>query len=402
MTDVEQTLRRTLGQAAEQAPRLPALLPQRLERIHRRRRQRARMALAAAAVVLVAGGSVAVVGGGGGGGDTIMAATASGPRSEKPAEPVEKVWPEAVRKIPAKSPDGGSWRPWTFIDGHTLLMTSSAGSDRTTAVYAYDLDGDAPRKIATVPTPKGTVGSANGFTAGNGYVAWWTETKDRVAHLWAVPLDGGTAKIVGDQRLDVADDGSGIDGLALVDGKIVFSLYTGGVFTVPVEGGEVQPVDRGTGMHLLSWPWAGTPGLGGEPNGTRFGRIVNMETGETRTAVVNPGEQLQICGVTICAGRTAEHEPFFRKRDGSDQKIVPHDMIPMRPPTQDHRFYVSSYGDGKPEGVGLYDMDNGRSGDLGIPGEGYSIKMPSPDATGRLFSYTLGNDFYLIDLAKIR
>ncbi|MEV0231240.1 hypothetical protein [Nonomuraea sp. NPDC050786] len=397
MTDVEQNLRRTLGQAAEQAPRLPALLPQQLEQIHRHRRQRARMALAAAAVVLVAGGTLAVVRGG----DTITAVTASGPRSEKPAAQAQKVWPEAVRKIPAKSPDGGPWRPWTFIDGRTLLLTSTAGSDRTTAVYAYDLDGDAPRKIASVPTPKGTVGFATGFTAGSGYVAWWTGTKDRVVHLWAVPLAGGTAKIVGDQRLDVADDGSGIDGLVLVDGKIVFSLYTGGVFTVPVEGGEVQPVDRGTGMHLLSWPWAGTPGVGGEPNGTRFGRIVNLETGETRTAVVNPGEQLGICGVTICAGRTAEHEPFFRKRDGSDQKIVPHDMIPLLPPTQD-RFYVSAYGDGKPEGVGLYDMDGGRSGDLGITGEGSSIRMPSPDATGRLVSYTLGNDLYLIDLAKIR
>ncbi|SNT34949.1 hypothetical protein SAMN05216276_10368 [Streptosporangium subroseum] len=396
MTEVEETLRRTFGQAAGQAPRLPALLPERLERIHRRRRRRARVALAAAAVVLVAGGAVAVMPGG----DTMTVVTASGTRSARPAERVEKVWPEAVRKVPAKGPDGASWRPETFIDDRTLLVTAPAGFDQPTAVYAYDLADNSRRKIADLPSLKGTLSFANGFAVGNGHVAWWTGTKDRIAHLWAVPVAGGTAKLVADQSIKEGD-GSGIDSLTVANGKIVFSLYTGGVFAVPLEGGTVEPVEGGAGMHLLAWPWIGTPGRGGEPHGTVFARILNVETGETRTVVTHPGEVIRSCGVTICLGATSEFQTFFRHRDGSSQKMVPARVDGSTPPTQD-RFYVSAYGDEKFEGVGLYDLNTGKSGDLGIRGDGSSISGPSEDPTGRLLSYTLGDDLYMIDLAKIR
>ncbi|GAA4232926.1 hypothetical protein FHR32_004377 [Streptosporangium album] len=405
MTEVEETLRRTFGQAAGQAPRLPGLLPERLERIHRRRRRRARVVLAAAAVLLVAGGTVAVMPGGG---ETMTAAPASEPHSATPAERVEKVWPEAVRKVPAKWPDGASWQPQTFIDDRTLLVTAPAGLDQPTAVYAYDLDDDSRRKIADLPSPEGKSGFTNGFAVGDGHVVWWSAAKDRIAHLWAVPVGGGTAKLVADQSIKEGD-GSGIDSLTVANGKIVFSLYTGGVFAVPLEGGTVEPVEGGTGMHLLAWPWIGTPGRGGEPHGTEFARILNVETGETRTAVTHPGEVIRFCGVTICLGRTSEGQSFFRHRDGSSQKMVPASVSSMTPPTQD-RFYVSTYGGRKFEGVGLYDLNTGKSGYLGIREEGsstsppfeVSIDLPSEDPTGRLLSYTLGDDLYLIDLAGIR
>ncbi|WP_165977521.1 hypothetical protein [Nonomuraea diastatica] len=54
-----------------------------------------------------------------------------------------------------------------------------------------------------------------------------------------------------------------------------------------------------------------------------------------------------------------------------------------------------------PAGVGLYDLDTGKSGSLGVQGEGYSIRS-STDPTGRLISYTLKGDLHFIDLAKIR
>ncbi|MFC7646177.1 hypothetical protein ACFQX6_40500 [Streptosporangium lutulentum] len=98
-----------------------------------------------------------------------------------------------------------------------------------------------------------------------------------------------------------------------------------------------------------------------------FARILNVETGETRAAVTHPGEVIRSCGVTICLGTTSEFQTFFRHRDGSSQKMVPTRVSSAIPPTQD-RFYVSAYGDEKFEGVGLYDLNTGESGYLGIRG----------------------------------
>ncbi|WP_433513169.1 hypothetical protein ACQP2T_57680 [Nonomuraea sp. CA-143628] len=407
MNEVEETLRRTFGQAAEQAPRLPGMLPQRLERVHLRRRRRSRMALAAAAVVLVSGGTLAVVRGG----DTTTAVqgdVASQVSAEAPAEPVEQVWPEAVLKVAGKGYGGTAWRPATVIDDRTVLMTTKEGFESTAAIYAYDLETAAQRKIADVPRPAGTVSFASDFAVGGGHVAWWTATEDSVAHLWAVPLAGGEAKLVADQRIQI-DDGNGIDGLEVVNDKIVFSLRSGGVSTVPLGGGTVEPIAESAGMHLLSWPWVGTPGPGGQPEtgpvverkgGPLFERIRNLETGETATAVVHADEQLRSCGVRVCLGTTTSGESFYRQRDGSQERKAIGHPLTLEPPAQD-RFSFSAYGP-QPAGVGLYDLVSGKSASLGIKPEGNSIRLPMVDSTGRILSYPLGDDLYMIDLSKIR
>ncbi|GAA3591426.1 hypothetical protein GCM10022419_087760 [Nonomuraea rosea] len=396
MTEVEETLRRTFGQAADQAPRLPPLLPERLEQLHRRKRGRVRMTLAAAAVVLIGGGTVAVVRGG----DTITAVPAAESFSAKPPASVEKVWPQAVTKIPAKGPGGLGWQPVALVGDRTpLMVTSTAETGAAVAVYAYDLDKGVHQKIATMPEP-GQHGFAGGFAVGSGHVAWWSGTKDRVAQLWSVPVSGGKPKLVGSQSIKEGD-GSGIDKLAVAGDQIVFSLYTGGVFTVPLAGGTVTPVEGGAGMHLLAWPWIGTPGQGGEPHGTEYARILNVETGETRGAVTHPGENLRFCGVTICLGRTTKGGSFFRHRDGSGYKAAPGNAVLTSPPVQD-RFYPSPYGDRRPAGVGLYDLDTGASGDLGLRPDGQWIAVPSTDPSSLLLSYQLGDQLHLIDLTQIR
>ncbi|NUW31480.1 hypothetical protein HTZ77_08590 [Nonomuraea sp. SMC257] len=397
MTEVEDTLRATFGRAEDHAPRLPALLAERLVVVHRRRRRRVRTAMAAAAVALAVGGTFAVTRGG----DTITAVPASERYSAKPDAPVRQVWPRAVKEAPAKGPGGLDWRLDALIDDRTALMvTVTADVGRDAALYAYDLEDGTQREIVTFPEPEDESGHANGIAVGGGHVVWWTGSKDRVASLWTVPVDGGKPRLLGTRSIKEGD-GSGIDRMAVAGDRLVFSLYTGGVFSVPLTGGTVEPVEGGAGMHLLSWPWIGTPGPGGEPHGTVYARIVNVETGETRTAVTEPGEQIQICGVTLCFGQNAEGRSLVRHRDGSASKALPGDVALMDPPTQD-RFFVSTYGDGRPEGVGLYDVETGASGDLGIRGDGQLISLPSTEPTGRLLSYKRGDRLYLIDLAKLR
>jgi hypothetical protein len=415
MTDVEETLRRTLGNASQNAPRMPADLPARLEAGHRRRRRRnlAQAVLAAATVVVVAGGTAAVLRHG----DMTAAlpstststsesaspaaGTPRAPREWPLPEPVEQVWPEAVRKVPARGPGGTKLLPQAFIDDRTLLVTTWGGFEKTDALYAYDLRTRELRKITDVPTPAGTVAFASDFTVGGGQVVWWTATKDRQVHVWTAPVSGGEATSIAD--VEVEDGGgAGLDGLAVEADRIVFSLFSGGVFTVPAAGGEVRTVPGGAGMHLLEWPWVGSPGPFAEGNGARFTSITNVETGETSAAVTRPGEGGLVCGARLCAGVRDGGKSFYRLRDGSQEKELPmNDLMPDGLARE--RFLVAPV---TAEGAGhiaiLYDVSTGTAADLGGRDEKGNIQVPAvARGDDRLLAYQVDDDLYVIDLAKI-
>ncbi|MFC7715946.1 hypothetical protein [Nonomuraea recticatena] len=113
MKGIEERLSRTLGHAAERAPRLAAPAAERLETGYRRRRNRSQALIAAAAVVVVAGGVVVGLRGADTG-RTLPAADPSGVPSaviSAAAEPIEKVWPQAVWKMPAKDSEGRNCAP---------------------------------------------------------------------------------------------------------------------------------------------------------------------------------------------------------------------------------------------------------------------------------------------------
>jgi hypothetical protein len=401
MNDFEDTLRRTLGSAAEQAPRVRGAVAGQLEIGYRRRRRRVQSLLAAAAVVMVAGGAVVGLRAGGEGASLLVdpadAPSAMGTFSEAVPEPIEKVWPQAVWKMPAKGAGGRELMPTALIDDRTLLVRAWHTFEKTDVIYAYDLAGRDLRKITDVPARKGTVHFAADFSVGDGQVAWWTATKG-VTHIWAAPLDGGEARLVAEQKTESADIRP-LDSLGVANGNVVFSLSAGGVFSVPLAGGPVTPVQAGTGLHLLSWPWAGSPGAGGPPGQPPFSKLVNLETGQTSTAAVRP-EQVYACGVQSCMGVTADGKAFTRLRDGSEQKDIPVGYQIPEPPTQS-RFHVRNIKSDGPA-LGLYDLTTGITADLGIREEATTRgEVPVADRSGRLMTYRLKKDRYVIDLSKI-
>ncbi|GIH75845.1 TolB family protein [Planobispora longispora] len=411
MNDLEETLRRTLGNAAEQAPRLPGGLPERLETGYRRRRRRARTALAAAAVVVVAGGTaaglrvgaspVAAPGTDPTGVSSATVGTEPGPRADALPEPVGTVWPQAVRTVPATGPDGRDFEPLAFIDDRTLLVTMNAGFRKNDALYAYDLDGRTFRKIADVPIPVGTVISPSDFTVGNGHVVWWTASADAFGQIWSAPLAGGEARLVADKKIaDVPDKGLG--SLAVIGDRIAFSEQEGGVYTVPVQGGTVEAVPDSAGMHLLDWPWIGGPGLRVPAGEARFGRIRNVETGETDTAVIRPGERSVTCDRTTCSGTSPGGRGFHRLRDGSQEKELPGGISPVEPPARGRFHVVTVWNEGSILGVVLQDLATGTSGGLGVRPEGRYVRKPRIGRDGRLLAYPVGDEMYVIDLAKIQ
>ncbi|TMR95076.1 hypothetical protein [Nonomuraea basaltis] len=408
MNDIEETLCRTLGHAAEQAPRLPSTLPGQLATGYRRRRNRARAVLAATAVVVVAGGTT--VGLRGGAIEAVSPATdptgipsamiSTAPQETLPP-PIEQVWPEAVRKVSAEGPDGKEFTPLAFIDDRNVLVSTSAGFERTAALYAFDLDSREFRKIADTPIPAGTVTFSSDFTIGNGQVAWWTATSDARAHIYRAPLYGGEAELV--TSLEITDQQDmGLGSLDVADDRIYFSEQEGGVYSVLLGGGRVEQVQNSAGMHVLSWPWIGRPRYLGESDGPRFGEIRNVETGETRTAVTRPGEKSVTCDLTYCSGIRSDGESFHRLRDGSQERTLPGDIPQLMPPALG-RFSITTVRDERALlGVALHDLTTGTSADLGLRPRGKSISHPGFSRDNRLLSYAFGGEVVIVDLAKIR
>ncbi|GAT70117.1 hypothetical protein PS9374_05797 [Planomonospora sphaerica] len=409
---LEENLHAALRRAAERAPRAPGALSSQVAARSRRRRARAHALFAAAAVVVVAGGTGLAVRGAGG--DTAppvlspspasTAGTASGtPSPPAVPEPVEEVWPQAVWKIPARLPGGGKFQPRAFVDDRTVLLETWESFEKANALHAYDLDTGDVRKVADIRTPKGVF--ASGYSVGEGRIVWQTieegdgdESKGtRVTKFWSVPVEGGEPAAVTTDRPVV---GRG-DRLTVTGGKLAFSLFEGGVFTVPLGGGTVEPVPGADRHHILLWPWVGTPGEytpDGEPS---FEELLNAETGETSRATVRPGERNVRCGVTVCAGDRGDGTSFHRSRDGSQELDLPSGVFAE--PALD-RFYAAHL-PGSPGGQYLYDRLTGRSGDLGLRpnarGESIAITLSPGVNDGRLVAYPLKGKYVIIDLERL-
>ncbi|MFI6600947.1 hypothetical protein ACIBHX_32275 [Nonomuraea sp. NPDC050536] len=375
MNELEETLRAALGHAAELAPRPESSLGAEVETRFRRRRHRRHALAAAAAVVVLAAG-------------VTYAARDARPLTVRPAtpagiQPAGKVWPQAIRRIPQTTPDGKQVFQTVGTDGEDLILTTLREAGKAggyiggaDAIYAYD--GSTTRLISRVPGRE--VGQR--VAVGDGHVAWITMSGRDTITVWAAPLSGGTAAAVTTAKLGELDD------LAIVGERIVLSRWKGGVYSVPLSGGD--PTLIATGMHLLSWPWVGTrTNTKGKPF-EYFTRIRNVETGDTDNALVRQGEKDLDCGLTLCTGKDSRGNSFYRKRDGSQQR--PH-------PAWDStimwgRFAVAEV-PGSHNRAALMDLASGRMGEI-------TFRITdAPPHRARLMTSAWKGQAYVIDLSKI-
>ncbi|MFC7647225.1 hypothetical protein ACFQX6_46905 [Streptosporangium lutulentum] len=188
----------------------------------------------------------------------------------------------------------------------------------------------------------------------------------RVTEFWSVPISGGRPTAV-DTAAPVKGGG---DRLTVVGDKLAFSVLEGGVFTVPLGGGTVEPVAGAGRHHILRWPWVGTPGEYTPNHETSFEDLLNVETGETSKAVVRPGEQDVRCGVTTCIGNRSEGPSFHRLRDGSQERDLPGSAFMGLGADRFQTVDMPRPRDGQY----LIDLVTGKSGDLGLP-------LPTPRAS---------------------
>ncbi|MET7334943.1 hypothetical protein [Nonomuraea sp. NPDC005650] len=436
MTDLEDKLSSVLSGAAHRAPQAPAGLVATVKTRHRRRQARAAAMRAAAAVVLVAGGVGAAVSALDASAEPNPAASATGkpkPPADKIPPPIEKVWPQAVHKIPAKLPDGRAYYPQLLLDDRTLLVMTGVSDGKRQFLWSYDLGTGRPRQIAEIPPTKGSAIFADGVAAGGGNIVWWASYKEagspRVARIWTVPATGGRPRAVTDVPLGNVMKQGHINGLTVTGSDVVFAYEKGGVYRVPLSGGSPQPVKGAERHHILQWPWVGI-----HRGKAIFRELLNVETGERRDAVVKADEEVR-CGVDRCAGVTVRYKTvkverprdrsgkeikcgdrrcpdttrngtilsrFIRDRDGSHERELPSTFRPGDDAGLDRFFKVMLRGPGNQDVQTLYDADTGRSADLGIRPNAKG-GMATPDSgLDRLMTYSIKNEMYVVDLAAIK
>lgn len=396
--ELEQALRRTLTAAAERAPKAPPGIG--LDsRPARRPRAYPRVALAAAAVALAIGGATV-------GGRALLTGThASGTaktgaspalhRLKKTAVPaMEKVWPQAIHRVPDTLPNGRKYHPLTFLDAHTLLVSTESSLEKADVLYAYDLEKHTTRQITTVVTPPKTKMFASYFTTGDGYVAW-VLAGNYGNEVWAAPLTGGKAFRVGRAV------GSTPDRLAIDGGNVYWSRAgSPGVYRAPIAGGAARLVGGTGSEYILQWPWVGSPhDSRGLSAGVRFATIKNVKTGETRSARLTDSAAWH-CGPTWCVGQTKNFITEAQRRDGSGRHAIPDvESMTAVPPSLD-RFVITTPAGGS---TAVYDLKTGRIGDLGVTFKKNQARVRvNPQEPGNRLYYTVADGGYVIvDLAAI-
>ncbi|MFF3441546.1 sigma factor [Streptosporangium sp. NPDC002721] len=357
--------------------------------------------LAAAAVVAVAVGAGTATRTLGPPDVRLPGANATDTRGSTPEEkpPIERVWPQAVRRIPARLPDGRAYVPQSLLDGRTLLVMTEAGERTRQSLWAYDLESGRPRRIAEISPDPGSTTSSGKVVAGGGNIAWWTSYRkpggQRGARIWTVPAGGGTPRKVADVPPGSAAGKDHVKTLEVVGSDVFFSRAGGGVYRVPLRGGEPRAVPGTEGQNLLRWPW-----VGHDSEQALFAELFNAETGERRAAVVRPGEISVRCDVRRCHGQREPGRPdrdlFVRDRDGSRERALP-SGVRAHGTSYLERFYLRH----SKEGLALYDLVTGVSADLDR--RRITIRnVTLVDAGFGWLSYRIGQETHVVNLAAIR
>lgn len=334
-SSLEEHLTRTLAAAADEAP-LPAYDPVGAVRGLQRRRRRQRTALAAACTVALTAGSVVA--------GVRLAAPDPDPGPEYAFSPdripdfanlpaPEKVWPEAVHRLPGTLPDGSRYAVMAVLsDGRYLVARDRFAGEAAPSVL--DTRSRTAKALGTPAVGQGLAKSRILMAREvDGQAVWFLEGfRDNrpVREAWVAPLDGGPAR-----RLTDLPDGAA-PRFSVAAHSIIWEQEAPGRLELPegprvsvrgvsLRGGAAADVPDSQGFvpaNVAPWITDQRLGTGIEPKTS--GELRNVVTGERLRWKAATGVRFVQCGPTWCAGRGSGDRIALQALDGSDRVQLPY------------------------------------------------------------------------------
>lgn len=414
-SDLDEQLTRTLARAAEDAP-MPGYDPVSEVRSRQRRRRRRRAGIAAACAVALA--TVTVLTG------VRLAVPQPDPGPEYVFSPdripdftdlpsPEKVWPNAVHRLPAALPDGSRYTVVAVLGDDRYLVTRDAFNGEA-APSVFDT------RAGTV-TSLGTPAVNDGLTHArvlmarevNGRAVWFLEgirknrpVREGFREAWVAPLDGGAAT-----RLAILPDATA-PRFSVAGDAIIWeqeSRPKGGgvrrvVRSVSLHGGEPVDVPDSVGFVLAYvGPWI-TSQLGvGTPR--KSGELRNVVTGQRLAWTANSRIQSLRCGPTWCTGRGDIDRVALQSLDGSQPVELP--WTGELSPFEGGRFAVGQLEFPAATLRLVWDRTTGKAAGVEVPrppdaSPGYGVNMQSSDFAPEVLTVRSTEDeLVVLDLGAI-
>ncbi|MET7327062.1 hypothetical protein [Nonomuraea sp. NPDC005650] len=268
---------RTIADRAEDQDVLPGVMAER----RRRRRRKAKGALVAVCAAALGWGAMVAWPA-----PQVVVDTAEPGLSQPEGNAVERVWPQAVFTMPARS------RPLAAISATEVLVWGERGT-----LEVYDAASKGSRIVAALRQ------APQHLAVDRERVVWLVD-----GQAWVAPLRaGGQARKVG------PISGENVDRMALAGQDVVWSAPLDGVWRMRIDGGVPERVPGSKGLQLVEWPWATDEPLDVRTNPTK---VVNLQTGVTIKVRPAVGVEGLRCGPTWCTGRRGD-DTVVQRSDGS-------------------------------------------------------------------------------------
>ncbi|MFI9839753.1 hypothetical protein ACIHFD_22160 [Nonomuraea sp. NPDC051941] len=203
--------------------------------------------------------------------------------------------------------------------------------------------------------------------------AWADSEKDGAAvrEIWTVPLAGGGPRLLGTFTGKHAQiDAIGVDG-----DHVSWSELSGGVWSIPLAGGEAARVPGGDGLHLMKWPYAVDVADGPKGDDRNQTKLVDLARGAQTEINVPASAQGLRCGPSWFFGRNGQGS-FMQYLDGTNTIALDGlrdvSMALTRFPILDRFLFA---------GTTVYDAATGEVAATGKGSGGYGVGTSSEPST---------------------